>query len=39
MLDLARAAGFDCTICNALAPEAVFTMRTYATNPHPSDAD
>jgi hypothetical protein len=39
MLDLARAARFDCTICRALASEVVFTMRTYATNPHPSDAD
>jgi hypothetical protein len=39
MLDLARAARFDCTICRALAPEAVVTMRTYATNPHPSDPD
>jgi hypothetical protein len=40
MLDIARAARFDdCTICTALGPEAVFTMRTYATNPHPSDPD
>jgi trehalose 6-phosphate phosphatase len=36
---MSRAAQFDCTICTALAPKAVFTMRKYATNPPPTDPD